>query len=254
MDYLTELGGLALGSRLKLLSERLSQEVASIYSQEHIQFEPRWFPLFHLLATRSAVSITDIARAICVTHPAVNQIAQEMLAAGVIVAIADAGDKRKRILSLSNKGQKLFSELGHAWRVIRLSVSDAIEESGHDLLQAIEAFENALDKRDLPSRFLDSDATLKKETIEIIDFQPAYKDQFRKLNEAWIRRYFVIEPADKEILSRPEKIVTDGGAVFFARLGERVAGNWHLAVKAPQMVSSLIDSSHVVEATLNNNI
>ncbi len=128
MDYLEELGGLALGSRLRRLSERISQEVASIYAQQNIRFDPRWFPVFHLIASRKEASIVEIARAIGVTHPAVNQIAQEMLAADLIVAETDSSDKRKRILSLSRKGNKLHAELLDSWRVIRMSVSEVIEQ------------------------------------------------------------------------------------------------------------------------------
>jgi len=224
MDYLVELGGLALGSRLRRLSERMSQEVASIYAQQNIKFDPRWFPVFHLIANRKEASIVEIARAIGITHPAVNQIAQEMLAADVIVAAADSNDKRKRILSLSRKGQKLHAELIDSWRVIRMSVSEAIDECGHDLMPALEALEEAFDRQNLLSRFKQNSATLKAKAIEILDFEPTYRDHFRKLNEAWIRKYFFIEQADRAILSNPERIITDGGAIFFARLGEKITG------------------------------
>jgi ribosomal protein S18 acetylase RimI-like enzyme len=223
MDYLEELGGLALGSRLRRLSERISQEVAAIYAQQNIKFDPRWFPVFHFIAGRKEASIVEIARAIGITHPAVNQIAQEMLAADLIVAEADTRDKRKRNLSLSKKGQKLYAELLDSWRVIRMSVAEAIDECGHELILALEGMEEALNRKNLLSRFQQNSGNLTK-AIEIVNFEPAYKEDFRKLNESWIRKFFHIEEADTEILSRPENIIADGGTIFFARLGEKIVG------------------------------
>lgn len=223
MDYLEELGGLALGSRLRRLSERISQEVAAIYDEQNIAFDPRWFPVFHLLANKKEASIVEIAKTIGITHPAVNQIAQELLSAGMIVAEADAKDKRKRILSLSKKGQKLHGELADSWRVIRMSVSETIEDSGHDLIPALEALEETLDKRSLLSRFMENRLTMRQK-VELIDFDPAYRDDFRKLNEAWIKKFFFIEREDSEVLSNPEQIIANGGAVVFAKIGTKVAG------------------------------
>ena len=95
MDYLSTLGSLALGSRLKRLSDRLGQEVATIYQDQNIDFEPRWFPVFSYVAQSAPVAITDIATAVGITHPAVNQIAQELIAAGFVLSANDRKDKRK---------------------------------------------------------------------------------------------------------------------------------------------------------------
>ena len=40
-----DLGGLALGSRLKRLSDRLYRGVARIYRELDVEMEPRWFPV-----------------------------------------------------------------------------------------------------------------------------------------------------------------------------------------------------------------
>ncbi len=224
MDYLMELGGLALGSRLKRLSERISSEVASIYEQQGINFEPRWFPVFHYIGCQHEASIVEIAKAIGVTHPAVNQIARELLSIGLIDEVVDSDDKRKRLLSLTSKGRKLYADLAQTWRIIRISVGEAVEESGHDLVAALEALENVLNKKALASRFNQNDRLLHTAKIEVIDFDPVYSDHFRRLNEAWIRKFFSIEPSDTEILSAPKEIVLDGGNVFFARIGDKIAG------------------------------
>jgi len=51
--------------------------------------------------------------------------------------------------------------------------------------------------------------------MEIVDFEPAHAEAFHRLNEAWITRYFVIEPKDLEVLADPQgKIIDKGGRIF----------------------------------------
>jgi len=53
--------------------------------------------------------------------------------------------------------------------------------------------------------------------MQVIDFDPRFADAFRTLNEAWIKRFFEMEPKDAEIIGDPQRQVIDkGGYVFFA--------------------------------------
>jgi ribosomal protein S18 acetylase RimI-like enzyme len=53
--------------------------------------------------------------------------------------------------------------------------------------------------------------------MEIVEFEPGHAEAFRTLNEAWISRYFVLEPKDREVLEDPQgKIIAKGGRVFMA--------------------------------------
>lgn len=51
----------------------------------------------------------------------------------------------------------------------------------------------------------------------IREFQPGDETAFRKLNEEWIARYFVIEPKDEASFADPRKtILAGGGKIFLA--------------------------------------
>jgi len=53
--------------------------------------------------------------------------------------------------------------------------------------------------------------------MQIVDFEPAHAEAFRTLNEAWISKYFALEPKDREVLGDPQgKIIAKGGRVFMA--------------------------------------
>lgn len=53
--------------------------------------------------------------------------------------------------------------------------------------------------------------------MEIVEFAPDHAEAFRRLNLAWISKYFAVEPKDEEVLSDPQgKIIDRGGRVFMA--------------------------------------
>lgn len=51
----------------------------------------------------------------------------------------------------------------------------------------------------------------------IVGFDPRWRADFARLNLEWLRRWFVVEPFDEEVLGDPERhILADGGRVLFA--------------------------------------
>lgn len=59
----------------------------------------------------------------------------------------------------------------------------------------------------------------------IVPYDRAHQDAFRRLNEAWISRYFRIEPPDRRVLDAPqEEILDKGGQIIVAARGEEVVG------------------------------
>ena len=53
--------------------------------------------------------------------------------------------------------------------------------------------------------------------MEIVDFRPEQAAAFKALNEAWITRYFALEPKDVELLDAPaQKIIAPGGHILLA--------------------------------------
>lgn len=61
--------------------------------------------------------------------------------------------------------------------------------------------------------------------MEIVEFEPGHAEAFHRLNEAWISKYFVIEPKDLEALTDPQgKIIDKGGRIFMALQDGRPVG------------------------------
>lgn len=219
-DVLQLMGAMALGSRLKHLSDRLIQDAIRVYRDAGLAFEPRWFPVYFYLKETGPSAVTDIARGLGITHPSVNEIAREMIANDMVAAYKDTRDKRKRVLALTKSGKAKLAELEPVWKDIRGALQELVDETQVDFLGYLDTLERALDKRDFHRRFLDRHAPA-AEGIGLVGWDPSRADAFRTLNEAWIVQYFELEESDRQILGDPGGYVVDGGGdILFAVDGD----------------------------------
>lgn len=61
--------------------------------------------------------------------------------------------------------------------------------------------------------------------LQIVPMSAENRLHLKRLNTAWLEKYFHVEPADMTQLSEPEQqIIAKGGYVFFALYGEEVCG------------------------------
>jgi ribosomal protein S18 acetylase RimI-like enzyme len=65
--------------------------------------------------------------------------------------------------------------------------------------------------------------------LHIVDFRDELSPAFKRLNVAWLQKYFVVESIDEEMLSDPKHfIIEKGGFVFFAEMDGEVVGTFAL--------------------------
>ncbi|HEX8277486.1 MAG TPA: GNAT family N-acetyltransferase, partial [Segetibacter sp.] len=80
---------------------------------------------------------------------------------------------------------------------------------------------------------------MSKEQIDIINYAAQYKEAFASLNKAWLQKYFIVEPIDKEIFANPEEyIIESGGYIFLAKVDDKIAGTFAL-MKAEEGIFEL---------------
>jgi DNA-binding MarR family transcriptional regulator len=152
-DFIRELRELGLGSRLKRLSERLNKSVAMIYRDQEVVFEPFWFPTVYLLYREKELSVTEIASALQMTHPAIIHILKDLEKQGYIRRRPDKTDKRRFILSLSPKGRGVVEKLIPVWEAIRATAASLLMETNYNLLDNLTEIEEALDKIEYYDRY-----------------------------------------------------------------------------------------------------
>lgn len=61
--------------------------------------------------------------------------------------------------------------------------------------------------------------------VTILEYQPAYGDDFKRISYAWIAQYFGIEDEDRQLLENHRtEIIDKGGAILFARYEDKIVG------------------------------
>ncbi len=58
--------------------------------------------------------------------------------------------------------------------------------------------------------------------MQIVEYQPRFRDDFIRLNTAWIEKYFAMEQDDYDTLYHAEELLEKGAMIFFAVEGETV--------------------------------
>jgi DNA-binding MarR family transcriptional regulator/N-acetylglutamate synthase-like GNAT family acetyltransferase len=227
MDFIEELGTLALGTRIKNLGELLMKDMARIYREQGVDFEPRWFTFFQLILQKEEVSVTAIARDLKQTHPAVVQVISMLEKKGLVITTKDKGDKRKRLVRLSTKGKKLAEELGPVWQKVKEAAMELLMESEPGLLNNIASLERALQNKGMYDRIYAK--IFEDFNIKMVGSNTDYMASFRKLNEDWLRQYLEISDHDRQVLADPAgQILNKGGRIYCMLLQNEVVGTYAL--------------------------
>ncbi|GGA09830.1 bifunctional helix-turn-helix transcriptional regulator/GNAT family N-acetyltransferase [Dyella caseinilytica] len=232
--YLESLGKLALGSRLKALSDHFYGAVDEVYQARGARIESRWMPVLRYLSDIGPSSVTEVADAIGQTHSAVSQLTDKLVRAGMVRRRRDPADGRRTVLTLTEKANSALAELGPLWCAVRRGVSASLGENAMRLLDMLAACEGVLKERPMAAAILAEHDAIMSTPLEIVPYEPALREHFYRLNAQWLERYFRIEDIDRAVLTDPERyILQPGGAIFFAHLGEDVIGTCALLQESP---------------------
>ena len=211
---------MALGSRLRQLSEQITEEAAKIYQLYDINFQPRWFPVFYVLSEDGGKTITQIAQEIGHTHVSVSQIVKDMVRQGYAVEKGDPKDGRKTVAQLSKKGKAVTSKISDQYQDVNAAIEKAMTETHNNLWKALEEWEHLLERKSLLQRVQEQRKERERGKVQIIDYTDEYHAAFKALNEEWISTYFKMEAADYKALDHPKEYILDKGGFIFVALYE----------------------------------
>jgi len=217
MDFFEKIGKVALGSRLRMLTERITEDAAQIYQLYDVHLQPKWFPVFYVLSIGGEKPITSIAKEIGHSHPSVSKIISEMSKAGYVIEKRDEGDGRRNVISLSESGHAVTEKIGDLYIDVANGIDDISGQASHDLWKAIGEWEFLLEQKTLLRRVQEQKKLRESKKIEIIDYAPEHQQAFRALNVEWISTYFKMEETDYKSLDNPEGyILNKGGYILVA--------------------------------------
>ena len=224
MDFFNQVGKMAIGSRLRLLTDKITTDADAIYKLYGMPLQAKWFPVFHILSNGN-FTITEIAQQIGHSHPSVSKIVAEMSKKGLITEKRDKLDGRRNVLSLSKKGKDLTEKIKDQYTDVSNAVETILSNTRNDLWKAIEEWEFLLNRKSLLSYVQEQRKLRESQQVKIVPYKSIYADAFRKLNEEWISTYFKMEDADYKALDHPKQYILDkGGAILVALYNEEPVG------------------------------
>ena len=164
MDFFNQTGKMAIGSRLRMLTDKITNDAELIYGMYGVDIRPKWFSVFFVLSRGGAKTITAIAREIGHSHPSVSNIVKEMGARGLVKETRDKSDGRRNMVTLSSKGKKMAGIMAECYPDVESAVEQIARQARNDLWRAIEEWEDQFNEADTDydSRFLEWGAQWKE--------------------------------------------------------------------------------------------
>ncbi|MEC5143932.1 bifunctional helix-turn-helix transcriptional regulator/GNAT family N-acetyltransferase [Chitinophaga sp. 212800010-3] len=225
MDFFNKTGKMAVGSRLRMLTEKMTEDARQIYALHNIDMQPKWFPVFYVLSEGEEKTITAIAKEIGHTHPSVSKIVREMSKKGLVAEKKDKTDGRCNVVSLTKKGIDITRAIQNQYTDVNNAIEAISAQATHDLWKAIEEWEYLLEQESLLSRVKRAGKQREAGSVKIVDYEPEYKAAFKALNVEWISKWFTLEPTDLKSLDNPDGyIIKKGGFIFVALYNNEPVG------------------------------
>lgn len=222
-DFLTDLGYMFLGSRLKRLAERLQADAVKVHRALGVDAQPAELALLGALDRFGPMTISGVVGALGVSQPAVTRTAATLVERGVLDAQSDEVDQRQKRLTLTRQGRALVSKAKKlAWPLIGEAVSSMCQPLEGTLLEQLAGLERQLSERSLDTRALEL-ADKPRDVLRLREYSDELAKDFYAINAAWIESMFALEDRDRQILSNPRQTILDpGGIILFvesAQLG-----------------------------------
>ncbi|NQX38236.1 N-acetylglutamate synthase, GNAT family [Pedobacter steynii] len=217
MNIYNTVGKMAIGSRLRRLSELMMDQAGEIYALYGIELQAKWFPVVYALSGGAEKSITQIAQEIGHSHPSVSTIVKEMVKQKIAKESPGKEDARKNFVKLTAKGLAIKESAKIQFEDVNSAVENMLGESQYNLWKAIEEWEFLLGQKSMLKRVEEEKKLRESKAVEIVPYNDSYQQAFKKLNQDWITTYFKMEEADFNSLDHPKEYILDkGGFIFIA--------------------------------------
>ncbi len=221
MNFFDNVGIIAIGTRLRMLSEKMTEDATKIYEMYNVDLKPKWFPVFYVLSQHGEKSITAIANEIGHSHPSVSKIVREMVKEQILCEKKDKNDGRKNNIALAPKGRQIANHIKDQYTDVQKAVEVTLNQSRHNMWHAIEEFEFLLNQKSMFHRVKEEKKLREIKKVEIVPYESKYRTSFKNLNEEWITTFFKMEEADRKALDNPKEYILDKGGEIIVALYEK---------------------------------
>jgi len=149
-----------LGTQLRTLLELLDGELESIYTEEGLDYRPRFTPVLRALLDESPLTVGQIATKAGISQPAATQTLNLMLARDWVEPQADPADARRRLYAPSAKALEALPQLQAIWAATGGAARGLDAELSTPLSALLDEAIAALRSRSFPQRRRDAAVAL----------------------------------------------------------------------------------------------
>ena len=146
-----------LGTLLRRVLDEMDDDIGTVLADLGTPgYRPRFSPIVRALVALGPVPITDLARAIAVTHSAASQTVTQMASRGFVV-LRPGEDARQRVVHLTDKARALLPKVEAEWAATASAAAEMDAELPFPLAELVPAIAAALARRSFRQRIVESD-------------------------------------------------------------------------------------------------
>lgn len=140
---------------LRLLTSALDADIARLYAESgNVGLKPSWVMELLRLNAKGAMTITELAESVQLTHSAISQKVSAMRAAG-LVKTTTASDARSKTVVLTAKARRIAGRLAAEWRATEATIAEIEAEIPYPLSRVVADIEAALQQKSFYDRVVE---------------------------------------------------------------------------------------------------
>lgn len=154
-DFIASLGLPFLSHRFKRASALINEGTTRLLREQGCTAPATSASTLLLLDQHGPLGIMEIAARLKLDHALITRMSSSLAESRYVDVETDSEDKRRRIVSLTSQGKEQAEKIRRINRIIAEAFQEIFEETGIDLLAAIERFEDALGEKSMVDRLAD---------------------------------------------------------------------------------------------------
>jgi DNA-binding MarR family transcriptional regulator len=155
-DVVRAFGFLCLGSRLKRIGERLQADTQRIMDEMDVPLQASQYPFLAAVDRHGTLTLGELAEAVGISQPGATRTLAQLVELGLLNARPQPGDQRRRVISLSTRGQLLIDAAKRdVWPRIENAVTELCAGLSGPLLEQLASIEDGLAAAPLDRRGAD---------------------------------------------------------------------------------------------------
>ncbi|CAM1361309.1 conserved hypothetical protein [Tenacibaculum sediminilitoris] len=153
-DLVREMGYIALATRLKRISDKMTHSTRLMYRNLNIDIEPNWYLVLVIVQQTPNISVMEIAEKLGFTHQSVITITNKMVKKEYLQVSKDEKDKRKTVFNLNQKAVEILPKIEQIWGYGKEVIYELLNED-ISIIEHLEVLESNLEKASFGERILE---------------------------------------------------------------------------------------------------